>query len=264
MVSFPPEPGYTESMSRKYAFAIAGAILILLFGGVLFWYQKKVAGKTIFTNQVGEQREEALPAAEEQKPLTEESDKTVAASEEKIENPAIPDKKEEETKEIETEAVSQTGSMPVVVKRLMSSGYAASDGRKIDTIILHSSYDALGDEPYSVSGLIKEYEEYGVSAHYLIDRKGVIYQLVADKNVSYHAGVSKVPDGRSNVNDFSIGIEMMTTEKEDYTNAQYGAVQKLVDGLKSRYAIKYVLGHDDIAPGRKSDPWNFDWKKLKK
>lgn len=163
-----------------------------------------------------------------------------------------------ETKEAETK-----GSL-AVVDRFMSSGFSVpSKARTIDTIVLHSSYDALGDDPYSVSGLVKEYESYGVSAHYLIDRKGTVYRLVADKNIAYHAGVSKMSDGRTNVNDFSIGIEIMNQKETSYTDAQYTAVNNLIASLKGKYAIKYVVGHDDIAPDRKTDPWNFDWKKVK-
>jgi hypothetical protein len=149
--------------------------------------------------------------------------------------------------------------------RLMSSGFAVpSKARSIDTIVLHSSYDAEGNNPYDVSGLVREYESYGVSAHYLIDRAGTIYRLVKDANIAYHAGVSKMPDGRTGVNDFSIGIEMMNQKETSYTDAQYTAVNKLVAYLKGKYSIKYVVGHDDIAPDRKTDPWNFDWKRLAK
>ncbi len=151
-----------------------------------------------------------------------------------------------------------------IVDRFMSSGFAVpSKARTVDTIVLHSSYDAQGGDPYSVSGLVKEYESYGVSAHYLIDRKGTIYHLVADRNIAYHAGVSKMPDGRTNVNDFSIGIEIMNQKDTSYTDAQYSSVNQLVTFLKSAFPIKNVVGHDDIAPDRKTDPWNFDWKKLK-
>ena len=110
---------------------------------------------------------------------------------------------------------------------------------------------------------MKIYESYGVSAHYLIDRSGTIYRLVEDKNIAYHAGVSKMPDGRRDVNDFSIGIEMMNKEDTAYTTAQYGAVNSLVASLKKKYHIKDIVGHNNIAPDRKTDPWKFDWKKLK-
>ncbi len=72
-----------------------------------------------------------------------------------------------------------------------------------------------------------------------------------------------MPDGRKDVNNFSIGIEIMNTEETNYTKAQYEAVNTLVATLKKKYAIKNIVGHADIAPDRKSDPWNFDWKKLK-
>ncbi len=152
-----------------------------------------------------------------------------------------------------------------IENRLMSSGFSVpKNARTIDTIVLHSSYDLLGKDRYSVSGIVKEYEDYGVSAHYLIDRQGTVYRLVEDRNIAYHAGVSKMPDGRTDVNGFSIGIEMMNTETGQFTKAQYVAVNDLVAYLRKRHPITSVVGHADIAPGRKTDPWNFDWGKLKK
>lgn len=151
-----------------------------------------------------------------------------------------------------------------IVDRLMSTGFVVpAKARTIDTIVLHSSYNSLGGDPYSVEKVVAIYESYGVSAHYLIDRSGTIYRLVADQNIAYHAGASKMPDGRKDVNNFSIGIEIMNTEETSYTKAQYEAVNTLVATLKKKYAIKNIVGHADIAPDRKSDPWNFDWKKLK-
>jgi len=151
-----------------------------------------------------------------------------------------------------------------IVDRFMASGFAVSaKPRVIDTIVLHSSYDFVGKNPYSVSGVIKEYEDYGVSAHYLIDREGTIYRLVEDKNIAYHAGVSRMSDERNNVNDFSIGIEMINILDGQYTEVQYTAVNELIAYLKKQYPIKFIVGHKDIAPDRKTDPWNLDWKKLK-
>lgn len=150
-----------------------------------------------------------------------------------------------------------------IANRLVSFGFQASSERKIDTIIIHSSYDAIGDDPYSVSGVIAEYKSYGVSPHYLIDRKGKVYRLVEDKNIAYHAGESKMPDGRTGVNAFSIGVEMLTTKKDKLTSAQYSALKLLIADLKGKYKIGDVLGHNQIAPGRKDDPWNFEWNKLK-
>ena len=151
-----------------------------------------------------------------------------------------------------------------IVEKFVSWGFEKSSGRKIDTLIVHSSYDALGDDPYDVDGLIAEYKQYGVAAHYLIARDGKIYHLVADKNIAYHAGESKVPDGRTGVNTFSIGIEMMNKEDGKFTSAQYAALNHLIGDLKKQYSIKYILGHSDIAPGRKTDPWGIDWTKVQK
>ncbi len=158
--------------------------------------------------------------------------------------------------------VAPTG-LPIQLQ-LLRFGYRTPPvPRGIDTIVLHSSYNAQGGDQYSVDKTIAEYEQYGVGAHYLIDRSGTIYRLIEETNIAYHAGSSKMPDGRKNVNDFSIGIEMIATEESGYTDRQYTAVNSLIADIKSRYKIKSIVGHMDIAPGRKTDPWKFDWKKLK-
>lgn len=149
-----------------------------------------------------------------------------------------------------------------IKNNLVIWGHTKSSGRTIDTIIVHSSYNALGGDEYDKDLLIKEYKEYGVSPHYLIDRKGKIYRLVDDKNVAWHAGVSKVPDEREGVNNFSIGIELINNKEDKYTKEQYNSLNDLIDYLKGKYKIKYILGHDEVSPGRKTDPWNMDWKKV--
>ncbi len=152
---------------------------------------------------------------------------------------------------------------PDIINKFLNWGHLIpSIPRLIDTIIIHSSYDALGKDPYNVEGVINEYKLYGVSPHYLIDRDGNIYRLVEEKNIAYHAGVSKMPDGRTNINNFSIGIEVLYHENETPNEIQYEKLVKLVQNLKSQYKIKYILGHNDVAPSRKTDPWNFDWQKF--
>jgi AmpD protein len=149
---------------------------------------------------------------------------------------------------------------------LVDFGFAVANrgAKDIDTIIVHSSYNASGGDAYSTERVIDQWEAYGVAPHYMIDRNGMIYRLVKDKDIAYHAGVSTVPDGRRNVNDFSIGVEILNTKTDRYTDAQYDAVKRLIAFLKGNASIKYVLGHDDIAPDRKTDPWNFDWERVKK
>jgi hypothetical protein len=152
----------------------------------------------------------------------------------------------------------------VISNELVSWGFQKSDVRKIDSLIVHSSYDAIGNDPYNVSGLIAEYKSYGVSPHYLIDRNGKIYRLVSDQNIAYQAGESRMPDGRTNVNNFSLGVEIVETKSDSPTQKQYDSLNGLVAYLKGKYPIVNILGHNQIAPGRKDDPWNFDWSKVKK
>lgn len=149
-------------------------------------------------------------------------------------------------------------------KQLVDFGFekSARKAQDIDTVVLHSSFNNQGGDRYSVEKVISIWERYGVAPHFVIDRKGNIVQLVSEHDIAYHAGVSEMKDGRKNVNDFSLGVEILNAEDDTYTEAQYTAVNNLVAHLKKTYPIKHVVGHDDIAPGRKTDPWNFDWKKL--
>ena len=107
-----------------------------------------------------------------------------------------------------------------------------------------------------------------VSAHYLIGRDGSIWQLVADDKRAWHCGISAL-NGRRDVNDFSIGIEL--TNKGDgltpFTEAQYEACRALIAWLCHEYAIprEHVVGHKDVAlpKGRKDDPAaNFEWHRV--
>ncbi len=154
---------------------------------------------------------------------------------------------------------------PEIVNEIVKWGHQISSSpRLVDTIIIHSSYNALGKDPYSVDGVLQEYKMYGVAPHYLIDRHGTTYQLVEDKNIAYHAGVSKMPDGRINVNEFSIGIELIYQKNESPNESQYQSLAKLVKYLQQKYniALSNILGHKDIAPSLKEDPWNFNWQKF--
>jgi len=135
--------------------------------------------------------------------------------------------------------------------------------RKIDLVIIHSTYFANNKDSFNVDGVLSQFKKYGVSAHYLISRNGGIIRLVAEKNVSFHAGKSKLPNGRTNINTNSIGIEIITNEHNAPTSAQYEALICLLGDIKNRYTINYIGGHKDIALGRKTDPWNFDWNKIK-
>ncbi len=101
-----------------------------------------------------------------------------------------------------------------------------------------------------------------VSAHFLIRRDGELLQFVPCLERAWHAGPSTWR-GMSRCNDFSIGIELEGRDDEPYAAAQYAALGPLVEALCARYPIEDVVGHSDIAPGRKTDPGPaFDWARL--
>jgi AmpD protein len=101
-----------------------------------------------------------------------------------------------------------------------------------------------------------------VSAHFLIRRDGELIQFVSTDQRAWHAGESSW-SGRSRCNDFSVGIELEGTDACPFEDAQYSVLADLVQALHTRYAIADIVGHADIAPGRKTDPGpEFDWQRL--
>ena len=101
-----------------------------------------------------------------------------------------------------------------------------------------------------------------VSAHFLIRRDGSLIQFVPCSLRAWHAGVSKWQDCER-CNDFSIGIELEGTDDLPFTDAQYTTLAPLIRHLKHAYPIRAVVGHSDIAAGRKTDPGpHFDWQRL--
>ena len=101
-----------------------------------------------------------------------------------------------------------------------------------------------------------------VSAHLLIRRDGELVQFVSFDQRAWHAGVSCF-EGRERCNDFSIGIELEGCDDEAYQPAQYSQLVEVVMSLMEAYpgiTPARIVGHSDIAPGRKTDPGPaFDW-----
>ncbi|MDG6778144.1 1,6-anhydro-N-acetylmuramyl-L-alanine amidase AmpD [Thiomicrorhabdus sp. zzn3] len=106
-----------------------------------------------------------------------------------------------------------------------------------------------------------------VSAHALIRRDGHLIQYVPFHCRAWHAGVSEF-NGRERCNDFSIGIELEGTDHTCYTAKQYEVLAELIKGLWQAYPglqSHQVVGHSDIAPGRKTDPGAyFQWSALER
>jgi AmpD protein len=101
-----------------------------------------------------------------------------------------------------------------------------------------------------------------VSAHFLIRRDGALVQFVPCGLRAWHAGESAWR-GRVRCNDFSIGIELEGSDDVAYAPAQYATLAPLIRALRRRYPITDIVGHTDIAPGRKTDPGPaFDWRRV--
>jgi AmpD protein len=110
----------------------------------------------------------------------------------------------------------------------------------------------------------KQIEGLEVSAHFYIGRSGELWQFVSCDDRAWHAGVS-THQGRSNCNDFSIGIELEGLEGESFDPAQYETLQALLPSIAQQYPIRGIAGHEHIAPGRKMDPGaGFDWAYLQR
>ena len=103
-----------------------------------------------------------------------------------------------------------------------------------------------------------------VSAHFVVRRDGEVLQFVSCARRAWHAGQSQWR-GRSDCNDFSIGIELEGLEGGRFEAAQYAALIELMRSLAQRYPVRAVAGHEHVAPGRKCDPGaGFDWPYLKR
>ena len=136
----------------------------------------------------------------------------------------------------------------------------------IKYIIIH--YTGMQSRRASINRLLSL--RHKVSCHYLIDRKGIIIQMVNDKNVAWHSGKSRWKKIK-NLNESSIGVELVNKGHrlgyEKFPKNQIKSLEILCKKLIKKYRInnKHILGHSDIAPLRKKDPGEkFPWYKLSK
>jgi AmpD protein len=103
-----------------------------------------------------------------------------------------------------------------------------------------------------------------VSTHFFIDRAGRSTQFVSCLQRAWHAGASEFR-GRPRCNDYSIGIELEGTDFEPFAEAQYRALNHLLDALARAFPIDAIVGHSDIATERKTDPGPFfRWDRVRK
>ena len=105
--------------------------------------------------------------------------------------------------------------------------------------------------------------QLNVSAHLFIRRNGEMIQFVPFNKRAWHAGLSCYR-GKENCNNFSIGIELEGSDNEPFTEKQYQQLASVTQLLTTHYPIADIVGHNDIAPTRKTDPGPyFDWNKYR-
>jgi N-acetylmuramoyl-L-alanine amidase len=133
-----------------------------------------------------------------------------------------------------------------------------------DILVLH--YTGMKTGPEALDRLRDP--EAKVSAHYMVEEDGRIFRLVAEERRAWHAGVS-FWKGERNINGVSIGVEIVNPGHEfgyrPFPDAQIAAVIALVGDIRTRWQIPddRIVGHADVAPGRKDDPGElFPWKRI--
>lgn len=150
-------------------------------------------------------------------------------------------------------------TLPIIEHPSPNCG-ARRDGLTPTLIVLH--YTAMQSAKAAIERLCDPQAE--VSAHYLIAKTGQITRMVPEEMRAWHAGVGTWC-GADDINSRSIGIELDNTGSHPFSAPQMTALEGLLVGIMSRWTIPAagVIGHSDMAPGRKIDPGpHFDWARL--
>jgi LysM repeat protein len=144
-----------------------------------------------------------------------------------------------------------------------SPNYNRRPRGEISAIVMHATANS------TLQGVINWFNnpQAQASAHYTIDKDGTIAQHVQDAQRAWHAGVSTWL-GRDNLNDWSIGIELVNLNNgvDPFPEAQYQANLNLVAHLLAKYNIQpaLIVAHYDVSPNRKTDPKGFDMDRLRR
>ncbi len=165
--------------------------------------------------------------------------------------------------------------LPDLIRRPSPNADARPSGVVVDLLVIHNislppgEFGGRAIEDFFTNRLDPTTHPYfagiaslRVSAHLLVLRDGRTTQFVALDQRAWHAGQSSYC-GRERCNDFSIGIELEGSDETPFTDAQYERLATLTRTIQSLYPAisdQRIVGHSDIAPGRKSDPGPcFDW-----
>lgn len=142
-----------------------------------------------------------------------------------------------------------------------SPNYTRTPGRRITCVVIHATAGGFASSLRELCDPKPQAPEKRVSAHYLIDYAGQVYRLVQEEDVAWHAGAS-CWQGRTGVNAFSVGIELVNKNDgvDPYPEPQLAAAAQLTRAICADHGIQPhdVVGHLDVAPGRKDDPRGLD------
>ena len=163
-------------------------------------------------------------------------------------------------------------------RQVPSPNRSTREGREVDAVVLHHISLPPGQfggghvadlfcnrlepagHPY-----FAEICDHRVSAHFLIERDGVVTQFVDTDEKAWHAGESRL-EGEPDVNRRSVGVELEGDAATPYTEAQYRVLERLLVALRAAHPAiteRRVVGHEHVAPGRKRDPGpTFDWSRV--
>jgi AmpD protein len=176
---------------------------------------------------------------------------------------------------VDDELMDAAGRLPEALWRPSPNADERPDGVEPDLLVIHNISLPPGEfggpwiEQLFLNRLNPDAHPYfreiaglRVSAHLLIQRTGALLQFVACSRRAWHAGQSSF-QGRAACNDFSIGIELEGTDDQPFSPAQYQRLATVTAQIQVRYpgiTPERIAGHQDIAPGRKTDPGPcFDW-----
>jgi AmpD protein len=162
------------------------------------------------------------------------------------------------------------------IAHIISPNVDARPNCVVDMIVIHNI--SLPPYEYGGNGVVElftnqlnpnahpyyaEIHTLRVSSHFFIRRDGSLIQFASCLARAWHAGASKWQD-RERCNDFSVGIELEGSDIDCFEVAQYTTLIQLINALILHYPIQHIVGHDDIAPGRKTDPGPFfNWESVK-
>lgn len=151
--------------------------------------------------------------------------------------------------------------MAIVTEHLSPSPHRSARKAPISCVVIHTT------ESDNAAGTLAWFQkpESRVSAHVVIAQDGSIHRCVSDDSAAWHAGASSL-HGKSNVNHFSLGVEIVgRAEQTSFPPAQLHAAARWVGEKCREYGVPLnrVVGHVDIAPGRKTDPGEaWPWREF--